>query len=103
MTKINKLCIKVLEYVKEHNMEIPEEVFQKICGEQTDAVLAELKNQRIGTYVSGFKSIWSINRDSLEMALSHYKSISEEKNSSLWKWVICIVISIIGIMIGVLL
>ena len=103
MTKINKLCIKVLEYTKEHNMKISEEMFKEICGKYTDTVLAELKRQKIGTYVCGYKSIWSINHDSLETALSHYKCITEDMNKSLWKWIVGIGVSIIGIVLELLL
>lgn len=102
MGKTEKLCKKVLEFAKEHQMKISEEEFRKICGEQTDAVLAELRQQKFGTYVSGFQSIWSINRDSFERALTYYQDLCAEKSNSKWKWIIGIAISIISIIIGLL-
>lgn len=103
MGKIEKLCIRVLEFTKRNNLRISEKEFHKICGKQTDAVLADLKHHKIGTYVKGFKSIWFINRISLEIGLSHYECMTEEKKSSMWKWFTGIIISIIGTLIGILL
>lgn len=100
MPKIEKLCKRVLEFTKEHQMRISEKKFREICGEQTDAVLAELKHQKYGTFVSGCRSIWSINRDTLEHALTYYQELCSEKKATKWKWIIGIVIPIIGIIIG---
>ena len=96
MSKINKLCIKVLEFTKKHNMKISTDDFQKICGKHTDAVFAELHDNKIGTYVTGYKSIWSVRTDELESALLHYKSIERGKTNSLLKWIIGLIISAAG-------
>lgn len=97
MSKINKLCIKVLKYTKEHNMKVSEEDFQKICGKQTDAVFAELHGKKIGTYISGYKSIWSISPEKLESSLSNYKSFERGEKGLLWKWVIGLIVSVAGV------
>jgi len=97
MGKIEKLCIKVLEYAKKHKMRISEEEFHEICGKYTDTVLAELHNKKVGTYVSGYKSIWSIKQDHLESALSNYKLMERDKNRSFWKWIIGLIISVAGV------
>ncbi|MBQ3753680.1 MAG: hypothetical protein II864_09070 [Prevotella sp.] len=102
MEKIIKLCIKVLEYTKEHNMKISEEDFKKICGKYTDAVLAELHSKKVGTYVSGYKSIWSIRQDNIELALTNYKSMVKENNGSLWKWIVGLIISAAGVISAIL-
>ncbi len=97
MSKINKLSIKVLEFTKEHDMRISEEDFRKICGKHTDAVFAELHDKKIGSYISGDKSIWSINLDKLESSLSNYKSLEGGEKGSLWKWIIGLIVSVAGI------
>lgn len=97
MGKVEKLCINVLEYAKNHKMKISEEEFHEICGKYTDNVLAELHNKKIGTYVSGYKSIWSIKQDLLESALSDYKSMERDRSRSLWKWIIGLIISVTGV------
>lgn len=84
-------------------MKISEEDFYKICGKDTDVVLAELQGKGIGTYVCGYKSIWSIDRDSLESALSYYKNYEKKNANTLWKWIISVIISTIDAFIGILL
>ena len=74
----------------------------RICGSKTDAVLAELKKRRIGTYVSGHKSIWSINNETLEYALSYYKNKRETHISARWMWITGISVTILGIIISAL-
>ena len=83
-------------------MKISENKFREICGGHTDAVLAELKHQKFGTYVSGFHSIWSIDSKTLEYALTYYQELCNEKSDSKWKWIIGIAVPIIGIIIGLL-
>ena len=103
MKKIEELCIKVLEYTKKHQMKISEETFYLICGKQTEAVLAELKQQKVGTFVNGYKSIWSVNQDSLELALTRYKSQTKEARDIKWKWIVGIAIPIIGILLSIII
>lgn len=100
MRKTEKLCKRVLEFTKEHQMRISENEFREICGEQIDVVLAELKHQKYGTFIRGYRSIWSINRDTLEKALTYYQELCSEKNAYKWKWIIGIVVPVIGIIIG---
>lgn len=102
MEKTEKLCKKVLTFAKEHRMKISENEFGEICGEQTDAVLAELKRQKFGTFVCGYHSIWSINRDTLEHALTYYQELCSENSNSKWKWIIGIATPVIGIIISLL-
>lgn len=101
MTKVNKLCVKVLKFIKKHNMKISQEEFKEICGKDTDAVLAELRIKKIGTYVRGYKSIWSISQNCLESALSSYKSMEKNKNSSFWQWIINLIISVFSLVVAI--
>lgn len=78
-------------------MKITEDDFQKICGKHTDAVFAELHDKKIGTYIHGYKSIWSIDPDKLESSLSNYKSLEEGEKGSLWKWIIGLIVSVAGV------
>ena len=78
-------------------MKISEEDFQKICGKHTDAVFAELHDKRIGTYIHGYKSIWSIHPDKLESSLSYYKSLVKRENRLFWKWIIGLIVSVAGV------
>lgn len=102
MGKVEKLCIGVLEYAKKHKMKISEEEFHEICGKYTDTVLAELHNKKVGTYICGYKSIWSIKQNNLESALSNYKSMERDNSRSLWKWIIGIIISVAGVIAALL-
>ena len=100
---IDKYCLKVLKYTKEHKRNITEEEFGRICCSETDAVLAELKKRRIGTYVIGHKSIWNIDNETLEYGLSYYMNKRKTYIRAQWMWIIGISISILGIIISAFL
>lgn len=68
-----QLCYNVLLFIQAHNMKIDEDEFENICGDKVDCVLAELKRKNIGSFVAGYKSIWSINGKQLHMGLNYYK------------------------------
>lgn len=68
-----QLCYNVLLFIQAHNMKIDEDEFKNICGEQVDSVLVELKSKNIGSFIYGYKAIWSINQNQLHLGLNYYR------------------------------
>ena len=80
--EIYKLCIDVLLFV-ENNGNISKEEFENICRDKADAVLLDLKRNKIGKYVKNYKSIWSINKRQIDIGLERYYSLlSQQKPHS---------------------
>lgn len=80
--EICKLCVEVLLFVK-NNSNISKEEFENICKDKADAVLLDLKRNKIGKYVKNYKSIWSINKRQIDIGLERYYSLlSQQKPHS---------------------
>lgn len=73
-SELYKLCLKVLYYIKDHNMQISEEEFNSICGNHAEYVFEELKMMEFGSFANGYKSIWSITDSQMNFGIRYYQS-----------------------------